>query len=80
MSSDVPATYGELTLSEIQRFNVNLAFISPVAIHSHQGVFSYALKEAEVAKAMISQASKNVILSDHTKLGDTNRVRFAETI
>ena len=79
LTSDVPAAYGELTLSEIQRFNVNLAFISPVAIHSQKGVFSYALKEAEVAKAMFSQASKNVILSDHTKLGETNRVRFAET-
>ncbi|MEB8431432.1 DeoR/GlpR family DNA-binding transcription regulator [Cocleimonas sp. KMM 6892] len=79
LTSDVPATYGELTLSEIQRFNVNLAFISPVAIDADKGVFSYALKEAEVAKAMISKASKSVILSDHSKIGETNRVRFAET-
>lgn len=78
LALDVPATYGELTLSEIKRFNVDLAFISPVAVHPDKGVFSYALKEAEIAKAMIVQASKNVILCDRTKLGKTNRVRFAE--
>lgn len=78
LALDVPATYGELTLSEIQRFNVNLAFISPVAVHPNKGAFSYALKEAEIAKAMISVADKNVILCDRTKLSETNRVRIVE--
>lgn len=77
--SDVPATYGELTLSEIRRFNVDLAFISPVAVDAHKGAFSFALKEAEIAKTMIAQARNNVILCDRTKLGMTNRVRFAKT-
>ena len=79
LTSDVPATYGELTLSEIKRFKVNLAFISPVAVHAQEGFFSFALQEAEIAKAMIAQAEKNVILCDRTKLGETSRVRIAKT-
>ena len=77
--SDVPATYGELTLSEIRRFNVDLAFIGPVAVHAEEGMFSFALKEAEIARTMISQARQNVLLCDRTKFGTTSRVRFAKT-
>lgn len=76
--SDVPATYGELTISELRRFNVDMAFISPVALHPGKGAFSFALKEAEVAQTMIDQTRENVILCDRTKLGKTNRVRFIE--
>jgi len=77
--SDVPATYGELTLSEIRRFNVDLAFIGPVAVHAAEGMFSFALKEAEIASTMITQARQSVLLCDRTKLGTTSRVCFAKT-
>ncbi|MEM5528529.1 DeoR/GlpR family DNA-binding transcription regulator [Gammaproteobacteria bacterium AS21] len=79
MISDVPATYGELTLSEIARFNVDLAVIAPVAVHVDQGAFSFALQEAEIARTMIAQARENIILCDQTKLGTTSRVRIAQT-
>lgn len=46
MLSDVPATFGELTLSEIRRFKVDLAFVAPVALHADDGAFSYDLREA----------------------------------
>jgi len=76
--SDVPATYGEMTLSEIARFNVDQAFIAPVAVDATRGAFSYELSEAEVARAMVAQASRTVLLCDHSKLGATSRVRFCE--
>ncbi|WP_050527078.1 DeoR/GlpR family DNA-binding transcription regulator [Pseudorhodobacter aquimaris] len=76
--SDVPATYGELTLSEIARFKVDLAFIAPVAAHATEGAFSFDLKESEVARAMVAQAHETVILCDRSKLGQTSRVRFCE--
>lgn len=79
MLSDVPATYGELTISELRRFNFDMAFISPVALHPEKGAFSFALQEAEVAQTMIAQTKENVILCDRTKLGKTNRVRFIES-
>jgi DeoR/GlpR family transcriptional regulator of sugar metabolism len=76
--SDVPATYGELTLSEIARFNVDQVFIAPVAVDAAQGAFSFDIKEAEVARAMVARARKTVLLCDRSKLGATSRVRFCE--
>lgn len=76
--SDVPATYGELTLSEIARFNVDQAFIAPVAVDAVQGAFSFDLKEAEVARAMVARARNTVLLCDRSKLGATSRVQFCE--
>ncbi|MBU3260928.1 DeoR/GlpR family DNA-binding transcription regulator [Roseovarius sp. PS-C2] len=78
MMSDVPATFGELTLSEIRRFKVDTAFIAPVALDSAQGVFSYDLHEAEIARAMLEQANETVLLVDHTKMGQTSRVRICD--
>ena len=77
--SDVPATLGEITLAEIRRFNVDKAFVAPVALHAEKGAFSFDLHEAEVAAAMVEQARETVILVDHTKLGNTSRVLFCET-
>lgn len=76
--SDVPATLGELTLAEIRRFNVDIAFIAPVALHPEKGAFSFDLQEAEIASAMVEQAGETVILVDHTKLGETSRVLSCE--
>ncbi|MBD3677868.1 MAG: DeoR/GlpR transcriptional regulator [Rhodobacteraceae bacterium] len=75
MAADVPATVGELTLSEIRRFEVELCFSAPVAVHPEKGAFFYDLQEAEVSLAMASQAVRSVVLADHTKLGATSRVR-----
>lgn len=73
---DVPATYGELTLSEIQRFNVDMAFVSPVAVEATQGAFSFDLHEAEIARAMTKQAVETILLVDHTKLNQKSRVKI----
>ena len=75
IAADVPATVGELTLSEIRRFQVDLCFSAPVALHPEKGAFFYDLQEAEVSIAMASQALQSVVLADHTKLGATSRVR-----
>jgi DeoR family transcriptional regulator, fructose operon transcriptional repressor len=74
MISDVPATYGELTLSTIERFVVDIAIISPVSIHPQHGLMNYEIHEAELARAMIDRASKAIALADHTKLGVPSRV------
>lgn len=74
--SDVPGTYGEVTLSEISRFNADVAVLSPVALHSEQGATDFDIHEAEVARAMIAQAHKVIMLADHSKLETTSRVRY----
>lgn len=78
MSTDVPATYGELTLSDIDRFTADYAFIAPFAVDARHGAFSYHLREAEVARAMVQRARESVLLCDRTKLGHTSRVRICE--
>ncbi|WP_297735655.1 DeoR/GlpR family DNA-binding transcription regulator [uncultured Maricaulis sp.] len=78
MAADVPATVGELTLSEIRRFSADLCFSAPVAVHPTKGAFFYDLQEAEIAIAMAEQAPRSILLADHSKLGETSRVRSWE--
>ena len=74
--TDVPGTYGELTLSEIARFRTDVAVVSPVALHPEGGAGNYDLHEAEVARAMIEQSAKLIMLADHAKLCVSSQVRF----
>lgn len=76
ITSDVPATFGELTLAEIERFQTDIAFISPVAIEPSVGVMNFALHEAEIARAMIRRSSKTALLADHSKFGTRSRVNI----
>lgn len=75
IAADVPATVGELTLSEIRRFEVDLCFSAPVALHPEKGAFFYDLQEAEISVAMAAQAARTVVMAHHTKLNATSRVR-----
>ncbi len=75
--TDVPATYGELTLSEIRRFRADLTFVAPVAV-DHEGAHDFALHEAEIATAMMERADRTVVLADASKLNRTSRVRYCE--
>ncbi len=74
--SDVPGTFGELTLSEIQRFQADHAFVAPVALHPESGAFDFDLHEAEVARAMIAQSGQVNMLVVGSKLGTTSRVGY----
>ncbi len=73
MAIDVPATHGELTIAEIGRHRVDLAILSPVAVHPVEGVTYHELSEAAVARAMIQGAARTMLLADHTKLGRVSR-------
>jgi DeoR family fructose operon transcriptional repressor len=50
--------------------------VSPVGIAADQGASNYEPAEAEVARAMASQAGHTVILADYTKIGQRSRVSF----
>ena len=71
---DVPGTYGEMTLAEIDRFRVDFAIISPVGLHHHHGAMDYELHEAEIARAMMRRAKSRVMLCDSSKIGMESRV------
>jgi DeoR/GlpR family transcriptional regulator of sugar metabolism len=75
-NAEVNATYGELTLSDIDRFRADYAVISPVGVHSVYGFSSYHLREAEVARAMMNHSNRRIILAHADKLGVQSRVKI----
>lgn len=72
--AEVPANFGELTLSEVERFLADFAVISPVGFHSGRGATDYALHEAEVARRMIRCSKSCVMLCHAQKMGAESRV------
>lgn len=72
--TDVPGTYGELTLSEIQRFLADVAVISPVGFHLSRGATDYELHEAEVARKMLSASKSCILLCHAEKIHSESRV------
>lgn len=76
--TDVPATYGELTLSEIERFRADYAVIAPVGVHPDRGASDYELHEAEVARAMMRRSRQNIILCAAEKIGVDSRVTICQ--
>jgi DeoR family transcriptional regulator, fructose operon transcriptional repressor len=76
LGADVPATYGEITISQIERFHADTAVISPVGLDREHGATDYFLPEAEVARAMIANSRRLIMLADSSKLGMVSRVRL----
>lgn len=72
---DVPGSYGELTIEEMNRFSPDIAVFSPVAVSTSQGASNFHLPEAEFARTMIERSSHVVLLADYSKLGMTSRVQ-----
>jgi len=75
--TEVPATAGDLTIAEIQRYSADVALLSPVGICAPHGASSYERSEAEVARAMVASARRCVILADHSKVGQRSRIAYA---
>lgn len=76
LAPDVPATFGEITIGQLQRFQPQLAMLSPVSLDATRGAMDYDLAEAEVARTMAENAARLVLLADHSKLGTTSRVQI----
>jgi DeoR/GlpR family transcriptional regulator of sugar metabolism len=72
----IAANYGDVTVAEVMRWRVDWAMLSPVGIDADQGASSYEPQEAEVARAMATQARHTVILADHSKIGQRSRISF----
>lgn len=75
--NDVPATYGEITLSQIERFLADFAVISPTGLHQDRGATDYELHEAEVARAMMRRARTRMLLCNSDKIGIESRVSIS---
>lgn len=76
LETDVPATYGEQTVAEIGRLQVDWAFVSPVGFDAANGAMDYLWHEATVARAMLARARQRVVLADASKLGEASRIQI----
>ncbi|MDR3464390.1 MAG: DeoR/GlpR family DNA-binding transcription regulator [Xanthobacteraceae bacterium] len=74
IGNDVPGTFGELAIAQMEQFRPDVAILSPVAIDAEHGATSYDLAEAQLGRVMIDRAECVMILADYSKLGKTSRV------
>lgn len=80
LETDVPATYGEQTVAEIGRLQVDWALVSPVSFDAVNGAMDYLWNEATVARAMLSRARQRVVLADSSKLGQVSRIQICPAV
>ena len=76
IAQELPATYGDQTVAEIGRYQLDMAIVSPVALDERAGAMDYLWHEAAVARAMLEHARLRVVLADHSKLGRTSRMQI----
>lgn len=77
MLAGAQETRGDLTVGEIYRFHADVALLSPVGLDAKQGASSFQPHEAAIARAMTRQATRLILLADHTKLGLNSRMNYA---
>ncbi|MGE0284408.1 MAG: DeoR/GlpR family DNA-binding transcription regulator [Parvibaculaceae bacterium] len=65
--ADNAETLGAMTLRQVADFHADYALISPAAVESGTGVTDADFGEASVARAMIEQAEKLIVVADHSK-------------
>ena len=77
MAAGAQQTRGEMTISEIYRYRADVALLSPVGIDAKNGASSFHPHEAAIARAMMQQAQRTILLADHSKLGVVSRTIYA---
>ncbi|MCE0491726.1 DeoR/GlpR family DNA-binding transcription regulator [Pantoea sp. Mb-10] len=77
MMAGAQQTRGEMTLAEIYRYHADVALLSPVGIDARSGASSFHPHEAAIARAMVQQATRTILLADHSKLGVVSRTTYA---
>ncbi len=70
-NADDRQTVGEMALSHIRSFRARTAVLAVGAIHETAGVMDFNIEEAQVARAMIDQAERVVVLADSSKFDRT---------
>lgn len=73
LGRDVPATFGNTAISQLEMLRADIAFVSPVGIDAEAGVSYFDLDEAAMARAMLGNARRRVVLADASKCGVVSR-------
>lgn len=75
LGTEVSATFGEGTIAEIDRLQLDWAVVSPTSLDPRLGAMNYDWQEATVARAMLAHARQRLLLADAAKLGQSSRVQ-----
>ena len=71
------ALIGGNALNALNLIHVDIAFIGATGLDLREGCSTTEISEAEMKKAMLSRATRRVLLADHTKWGKPSAIRFA---
>ncbi|MGE0284473.1 MAG: DeoR/GlpR family DNA-binding transcription regulator [Rhizobiaceae bacterium] len=69
-------THGAATINDIYRYRADLALLAPWGVDARLGATNYFLHGAEIARAMVQNAERTIILADHSKVGAPARSVF----
>jgi len=67
---------GPITHSTIKKYSVDIAFVSCKGMDIKKGILDSNEEEAEIKRTMIEQASKVILLIDHSKYDKTSFVKL----
>ena len=73
---DPMETYGATTINDIQNYHADIALLAPWGIDARMGAMNYFLHGAEIARAMVRNADRTIILADHSKIAAPARSVF----
>lgn len=73
---DPQETYGSATINDIHRYRADVALLAPWGVDARMGAMNYFLHGAEIARAMVQNAERTLILADHSKVGAPARSVF----
>lgn len=73
---DPMETHGAATINDIHRYRADLALLAPWGVDARMGATNYFLHGAEIARAMVQNAERTIILADHSKVGVPARSVF----
>ena len=69
--ADNRETIGPMTIGQVQMFHADHALITVAALDAEAGATNFSFEEAQVARAMLDNASNLIVLSDASKFGRT---------
>jgi len=74
--TDPMESWGPATINDLQRYHADVALLAPWGVNAVMGAMNHFLHGAEIARAMVRNASRTIILADHSKVGVVSRSVF----
>lgn len=76
MKHEPMESHGAATINDIQRYRADVALLAPWGVDARMGAMNYFIHGAEIARAMVHNADRAIILADHSKIGAPARSVF----